>query len=151
MRKYKKIRVFFCIFGWPKKKVTTTPTPSFPKKEVTTTSSFHKKLSQQPQPLLILRRWSQQPQPLLILRRGFNPPPIPRPFKGGGSTAPARCSYTKVPSTHQRVGVKLLTQQSCDFLCSLRSLGEGRMLVVGMKKRLYYMGKWIKCIIFAVR
>ena len=39
---------------------------------------------------------SQQPQPLLVLRRGFNPPPIPRPLQGGGSTAPPRRSFIKV-------------------------------------------------------
>ena len=36
------------------------------------------------------------------------------------STAPTRCSFIKEPSTRQRVGV-ISTQQSCDFLCSLRS------------------------------
>ena len=39
---------------------------------------------------------AQQPQPLLVLRRGFNPPPIPRPLQGGGSTAPPRRSFIKV-------------------------------------------------------
>ena len=31
-----------------------------------------------------------------VLRRGFNPPPIPRPLQGGGSTAPPRRSFIKV-------------------------------------------------------
>ena len=48
---------------------------------------------------------SQQPRPLLVLRRGTYPPPVPRPTSGGGSTAPTRRSFTKVCSTHQRVGM----------------------------------------------
>ena len=32
----------------------------------------------------------------LVLRRGLDPPPVPRPLQGGGSTAPPRRSFIKV-------------------------------------------------------
>ena len=42
--------------------------------------------------------WGSQPlPPLLVLRRGLDPPPVPRPLQGGGSTAPPRRSYIKEP------------------------------------------------------
>ena len=35
--------------------------------------------------------WGAQPlPPLLVLRRGLDPPPVPRPLQGGGSTARIR-------------------------------------------------------------
>ena len=33
---------------------------------------------------------------LSFIRRGLDPPPVPRPLQGGGSTAPPRRSFIKV-------------------------------------------------------
>ena len=66
-----------------------------------------------PAPFLVVRV-PNHPAPFLVVRKGFNPPPVPRPLQGGGSTAPPRRSFTKVCSTHQRVGI-VFTQQSCDY------------------------------------
>ena len=59
---------------------------------------------------------------LSFIRRGFHPNPRPFPSPGEGMQPPASArSVTKVSATHQRVAGRFLTQQSCDYLCSLRS------------------------------
>ena len=81
------------------------------------------------------------PAPLLVVRRGFDPPSVPHPLQGGGSTAPTRRSYTMVCSTHQRVGI-VPTQHSCDCLCSLRSLWRNQFLSLWEDKANLSLSLW---------